>query len=90
MKLWPRTFHTVKADFSCFVSLLVLMYLIPGVISLISSVVTKEKKILIDLPFIWRVTIDSLTIDMGWASIFLIILVVAGIRGWVTFDRTKQ
>jgi hypothetical protein len=28
--------------------------------------------------------------DLALVSIFLIILVVAGIRGWVTFDGVKQ
>jgi len=84
VKLGPRIFHTVKAVFSCLVSLLVLMYLISFIISLFG------KRTSIELPLIWPVTIDSLTIDLGWVSIFVIILVVAGVRGWVTFDRTKQ
>lgn len=88
MKQWPRIFHTVKTVFSCFVSIIVLIYLIPLMISLIG--VVAEKKILTELPFIWPVTIGSVTTDLAFVSIFIIILAGAGIKGWVTFDRTKQ
>jgi ABC-type Fe3+ transport system permease subunit len=82
VKLWPRSFHTVKAVFSCLVSLIVLlMIVIPFVIS-VWSVFNGGKKISDELPLIWLVTIDSLTIDMGWASIFLIILLVLYARNW--------
>lgn len=75
MKQWPRIFHTVKTVLSCFVSIIVLIYLIPliGVVA--------EKKILIELPFIWPVTIGAVTTDLAFVSIFIIILAGAGIKG---------
>jgi hypothetical protein len=63
------------------------MWLIPLIISLIS--VAAEKEALVRLPFIWPVTIGSVTMDLAFVSIFIIILVGAGIWGWVTFGRTK-